>query len=139
VDRSLLDTDIFSEILKGKDPQVAARASAYRAEHGRYTTSVITVLEIIKGLAKVEREDRIEAFQAVLEDVEVLPLDLESAEIAGRLYAALERAGQPIGRADPMIAGIAMRHGLTLVSGNTAHYERIRALGHALPLENWRK
>ena len=37
-----------------------------------------------------------------------------------------------------MVAGIAIHHGLMLVSGNTAHYERIRALGYAIQLENWR-
>jgi hypothetical protein len=30
MERSLLDTDIFSEVLKRKDPNVARNASAYR-------------------------------------------------------------------------------------------------------------
>jgi predicted nucleic acid-binding protein len=37
-----------------------------------------------------------------------------------------------------LIAGIALRHGLTLVSGNVAHFQRIQALGYSLKLENWR-
>ena len=65
-------------------------------------------------------------------------LDLRSAELAGRIYADLERAGQPIGRADPMIAAIALRHDLTLVTGNLSHYERIQKLGYNLELDNWR-
>lgn len=32
-----------------------------------------------------------------------------------------------IGHADPMIAAIALRHGLTLVTGNLSHYQRIQA------------
>ncbi len=46
--------------------------------------------------------------------------------------------GQPLGRIDPMIAAIAVRLGLTLVTGNTAHYQRITALGYPLKLDNWR-
>ncbi len=65
-------------------------------------------------------------------------MSLNSAEVAGRIYADLERAGQPIGRADPMIAAIAIRNGLTLITGNTAHYERIKNLNYDLRLGNWR-
>lgn len=138
MDKALLDTDIFSEILKGLDPNVAAKAIAYRAVFGRYTISTITVMEIVKGLHKLQREERIRQFLAGLPTVELLTLDLQSAELAGRIYADLERSGQPIGRADPMIAAIALRHGLTLITGNLSHYQRIQALGWGLKLDNWR-
>jgi tRNA(fMet)-specific endonuclease VapC len=127
MDKALLDTDVFSEILKGINQNVAARAAIYRATFNRYTTSVITVMEIVKGFHKAQREARLQQFlTAGLSNVEVLALDLNSAELAGRVYADLERTGQPIGRADPMIAGIAIRHGLTLVTGNLSHYKRIK-------------
>ena len=137
--RRLLDPDIFSEILKGIDRDVVARATAYRAEFGRYTISTITVMEVVKGFHKVRREEKIEAFLKELPSIEVLTLDVRSSELAGRFYADLERAGQTIGRADPMIAGIALRHGLTLVTGNLDHYQRIRQLDYDLLLENWRE
>ena len=59
MDKALLDTDIFSEVLKGIDTQVAAQATAYRAIFGRYTISAIAVVEIVKGLHKIQREDRL--------------------------------------------------------------------------------
>jgi tRNA(fMet)-specific endonuclease VapC len=138
LDKALLDTDIFSEIMKGIDQRVVARAVAYRTVFGRYTISVITVMEIVKGFHKLQREDRIEQFLAGLPTVEVLMFELRSAELAGRIYADLERTGQPIGRADPMIAALALRHDLPLVTGNVAHYQRIQALGYNLSLDNWR-
>ena len=46
---------------------------------------------------------------------------------------------QPIGLADPMIAAIGLTHGLELVTGNTAHYQRIQQLGYPLTLVNWRQ
>jgi tRNA(fMet)-specific endonuclease VapC len=107
LDKVLLDTDIFSEVLKGIDSHVVAQATAYRAIYGRYTISTITVLEIVKGLHKVQREDRIQQFLDGLTTIDILTLDLQSAELAGRIYADLERTGQPIGRADPIIASIA--------------------------------
>jgi len=138
VDKSLLDTDIFSEVLKGVDPQVVARATAYRAAFGYYTISAITVLEVVKGFHKLQREDRIQEFLSKLPNIEVLTLDVRSSELAGRIYADLEKSGQGIGRADPIVAAIAFRQSLTLVTGNMAHYKRIQALGYALKLDNWR-
>lgn len=65
--------------------------------------------------------------------------DRPAAELAGRIFADLERTGQPIGRADPMIAGIALHHGLVLVTANTDHFRRIADLGYSLELEKWRE
>lgn len=138
MDKALLDTDIFSEVLKGVDQNVAAKATAYRATFGRYTISTITVIEIVKGFHKLQREDRVQRFLASIPTLDLLTLDLCSAELAGRIYADLERTGQPIGRADPMIAAIALRHDLTLVTGNLSYYERVQKLGYNLELDNWR-
>lgn len=138
MDKALLDTDMFSEVLKGIDPRVVNKATAYRGVFGHYTISFITVIEIVKGFHKLRHEERIRRFQVGLPTVELLTLDLRSSELAGRIYADLERTGQPIGRADPMIAAIALRHGLTLVTGNISHYQRIQTLGYGLELDNWR-
>jgi len=136
--KALLDTDIFSEILKGKDPQVAVRASLYRAAFRQYTISTITVVEIVKGLHKTNHTERLQQFLDGLTSVEVLTLDVVAAEIAGKIYADLERTGQPIGRADPLIAAIALRQQRVLVTGNMKHYQRLITLGYPLELDNWR-
>ena len=122
VDKALLDTNIFSEILKGIDQNVVTHATAYRVAFGRYTISIITVMEIVKGLHKLRREDHVQQFLAGLANVELLTQDLHSSESAGRIYADFERTGQRIGRADPRIAAIALRYGLTRITGNVAHY-----------------
>ncbi len=138
MDRALLDTDIFSEILKGIDQHVVTQGTAYRAAFGHYTLCVITVVEIVKGFHRLQREDRIQEFLAGLRTIELLTLDRQSSVLAGRIYADLERIGQPIGRVDPMIAAIALRNNLTLITGNLSHFERIQALDYDLKLENWR-
>ena len=85
--------------------------------------------EIVKGLRKASRTEAIDRFVAELPRFEVLPVDADVAVLAGAMYAELERTGQPIGRADPLIAASASAHGLTLVTGNLAHYSRIPELG----------
>jgi tRNA(fMet)-specific endonuclease VapC len=139
VDKTLLDTDIYSEILKGRNPAVAVHATEYRSTFGRLAISVIAVMEVVKGLHKVGREDRLLQFLAALHAVEVLPCDTDAAILAGHIYADLERTGQPVGRADPLVAAIALRHGLVLATGNRNHFKRIQDLGYDLRLNDWRQ
>jgi tRNA(fMet)-specific endonuclease VapC len=138
LDKVLLDTDIFSEILKGINRRVAARASSYHATVGYYTICTITVLEIVKGWHKRQREDKIQQFFAEIVEAEVLTLQQNDAELAGRIYADLERTGQPIGLADAIIAAISIQNDLTLITGNLSHYQRIQTLSYHLKLDNWR-
>ena len=53
MNKALLDTDIYSEILKAIDQNVTRNATTYRQAHGGLSFSVITVMEIIQGLQKV--------------------------------------------------------------------------------------
>lgn len=138
MNKALLDTDILSEILKAKNADVVSKAVRYRETFEQFTISAITVLEIVKGLHKVGRADALKKFLGGLQAIEVISFDESCSIIAGRMFADLENTGQPIGKADPMIAAIAIQHDLTLVTGNTAHYERLQKLGYSLKLDNWR-
>jgi tRNA(fMet)-specific endonuclease VapC len=59
MERSLLDTDIFSEALRARDPAIRASADAYLDVFGHFTLSVITVAELIDGFRRQQRDDRI--------------------------------------------------------------------------------
>lgn len=139
VNKALLDTDILSEVGKGIDQTVARHATAYRQAHGFFTLSVISIMEVIQGYRRVGLPRRIEAFRNAVSAEQVLLFDQPAADLAGQLAGDLDRVGRPIGRCDPMIAAIALTHGLELVTGNTSHYQRIQQLGYALALVNWRQ
>ncbi len=138
MNKALLDSDIYSEVLKAIDPTVARHATAYRQAHGILTISVITVMECIQGLQKAGASRRIQTFRTMVASEEVLPFDQDIADLAGCLAGDLDRVGRPIGRCDPMIAAIALHYDLELVTGNTSHYQRIQQLGYSLTLANWR-
>lgn len=138
MDKALLDTDILSEVLKGRNPQVVAQAEAYLRHHAMLTVSAVSVIEVVSGLQRMARSAQLEQFLGALDAIEVLPVDTQSAVLAGRIDGDLLRTGQPIGRADPIIAAQAITHGLVLVTGNVRHYERIVALGYPLRMANWR-
>lgn len=138
MNKALLDTDIYSEILKAANPTVTANATTYRRAHGFLTFSTVTVMEVVRGFQKNLSTRRLHAFLGAIALEEVLPFDQPAAELAGRIAGELERIEQPIGTADPMIAAVALVHGLELVTGNAAHFQRVQQLGYPLTLVNWR-
>ena len=55
----------------------------------------------------------------------------------GGILVDVKGAGQPIGWADPLIAAIALRDELVLVTGDSTYYQRVQALGYGLHLSDW--
>ncbi len=139
MEKALLDTDIFSEVLKGRDAQVVARAEDYLAVHEVFTISVVTVMEIVRGLWRAQRFTRLEQFLEMIPDLEIITFGISGSVLAGKIDADLWRRGVPIGRSDPIIAAQALDRGLTLVSGNLSHYQRVIEAGYPLKLSNWRE
>jgi hypothetical protein len=52
VNKALLDTDIYSELLKAVDQTVTANGTTYRRAQGILTLSTVTKMEIIRGYLK---------------------------------------------------------------------------------------
>jgi len=99
--KTLLDTDTFSEVLRAVNATVIGNARVYRQAYGRLTLSVITVMEMVKGLQKVQQPRKIVSLLTHIGTGEVLEFGQHAAEIAGRILGDLERTGQPIGLAAP--------------------------------------
>jgi tRNA(fMet)-specific endonuclease VapC len=138
VNKALLDTDIHSELGKGIILTVLRNATAYLQTYGFLTTSAISVKEIIQGYQRVGAVARLQIFRANITSLEVLPFDHADGDLAGRIAGDLDRTGQRIGHYDPLIAALAIRHGLDLVTGNDGHLQRLPPLGYPLTLVNWR-
>jgi tRNA(fMet)-specific endonuclease VapC len=138
LNKALLDTDIYSEVLKAVDQAVTANATTYRRSQGILTISAVTTMEVVRGLQKNQSFGKLHAFLAAVSLEEVLDFDHATGELAGRIGGELERVGRPIGLADTMIAAIALHHGLELVTGNTKHFQRVQQIGYPLTLVNWR-
>lgn len=139
IPKCLLDTDMLSEAMKGRDPSVMKRAAEYEAVYEIFTISSVSLMELVKGFEKTGRLDVLDGLLADMPDIQILPFDGETARIAGRIAGGLEVRGMPVGRADPMIAAVAIQHGMVLVTGNTAHFQRMRDIGYPLQIDNWRK
>ena len=138
VSKVLLDTDILSELLRGRSPAVRDRVASYLKQHDALTICSLTVAEIVKGLEKRAAPAQAKRFRDALPSMEVIGFGLGAAMLAGKIFAALDQVGQPIGRIDPLIAATAIHERLALATGNVAHYRRIQELGFDLSIEDWK-
>ncbi|MEW6218704.1 MAG: type II toxin-antitoxin system VapC family toxin [Thermodesulfobacteriota bacterium] len=128
----LLDTDICIYIAKERPPQVRERFARHPA--GELAMSVVTCGELWHGAEKSLAPERARAaLQGLTEVLAVLALPADAGRHYGRIRAALERMGQPIGNNDLWIAAHACAAGLCLVSNNEREFARIAGLRW----ENW--
>ena len=123
----LLDTNICIYMIKNNPPEVRDRFRALAP--GDAAISAVTVAELHYGVEKsAAREKNARAQEAFLLPLEILPFDLDSAIVYGRIRTGLERQGRPIGGMDMLIAAQAMAHGLMLVTHNLKKFQRIPGL-----------
>jgi len=85
----------------------------------------VTCFELLSGAGEGKRGD---AIRQLLVALPVLALDRDAAERAAVVRRELERAGQTIGMADSLIAGITLAHGVQLFTRNRKHFERVANL-----------
>ena len=82
--------------------------------------------ELFYGSMKSRHPERNLAKQKqFLERFLSLPFNDKAAEAYGTIRASLEKAGNPIGPNDLMIAAIAFANAFTLVSHNTREFKRV--------------
>lgn len=131
----LLDTDILSNLLK-RAPSTTLIAKLASMPIEQQFTSSITLGELVYGAYRLRTRasallEQLE--KTLLPNLPVLPFDAAAARQYGEVRAELERHGTLLGDADLRIGAIALVHGLTLVTGNVRHFQRIPGL----PVENW--
>jgi len=128
MDAAILDTDVLSEILKGKNAHVLSCARNYLAEHQRLAFSALTAYEIMRGLRAVGAEQQLEAFFAMLSTSDVFEVSMPVLSRAAELWAEATRSGHPRNDADLIIAATALTAGRVLITGNSRHFEWINGV-----------
>ena len=128
----LLDTDVFSLMVKGQDEAINTRMQTLTK--GEAVLSVITTGEYFYGIAYAPvsalREKRA---QRLMDFFGVLPLDADVSISYGDIRADLRKKGTPIGPNDLWLAAQAKTHGLIMVTRNTREFKRVKGL----KVEDW--
>ncbi|MEW6033996.1 MAG: type II toxin-antitoxin system VapC family toxin [Chloroflexota bacterium] len=131
----LLDTDVLSNLLR-RTPSMTLIAKLASVPPEEQFTSSITLGELVYGALRLGSPglvllERLEL--ALLPNLPVLPFDAGAARRYGKVRAELERRGTLVGDTDLRIAAIALARGLTVVTGNLRHFQKVPGLS----VENW--
>jgi hypothetical protein len=125
--RVLLDTCVLSE-LRHPQGNSSVRHAVRALASGDIFLSVVTTGEIAKGVALLPRSKRKRSLQDWFLALQrfyvdrILPIDLETSQIWGELTAIAQTAGKIVPASDGLIAATARRHGLHLMTRNSAHF-----------------
>lgn len=130
--RYMLDTNVVSHIMQGRDATLLARLT--QVPVGQVVISSVTLGELEYGLHRKGQPARLRnAMTQVLLRVDVLPWDEKVATCYGELCATLEAQGINLSDFDMMIAAHAVAANAILVSRDKA-FEQVAA---CLKLEIW--
>lgn len=131
----LLDTNILIEFMCGT-PSVVSKI--VQTGFDKCCMSTISLHELYYGAYNAKKKsekcfrEEIARIEKLLTKLTVLPLDTKG-DIYGDIKYSLEKKGQIIDEFDMVIAGHAASEGLTIVTDNLKHFNRIEGL----KVENW--
>jgi tRNA(fMet)-specific endonuclease VapC len=122
----LLDTNFCIHFIRGR---AWARAALAKVQVLDVTISAVTVGELVEGAHRSEQPAKEMAkAESFLAPVQVIAFGREEARKWGLIEAHLRKQGNPIEAENSIIAATALSHGLTLVTGNAKHFDRIPGL-----------
>lgn len=128
----MLDTNICIFAIKKRPVTILANLQTHKPSD--ICISSITYAELCHGVEKSQARDRNRlALTMFLSNISIIPFDESVAMEYGRVRAALEKNGTPIGPLDTQIAAHAKSLGMTLVTNNTREFERVKGL----MIEDW--
>lgn len=134
--RYMLDTNVVSHIMQGRDAALLARLTQLHV--GQAVMSSVTLGELEYGLHRKGQPTRLRnALAQVLLRMDVLPWDENAATCYGGLCAGLEAQGIKLSDFDMMIASHAAAVDATLVSRDKAFAQVPTGVNPRLRLEIW--
>lgn len=117
----ILDSSFLIDLM-ASDEAAVAKLEELVADGKPLGVPALTVTEVGTGLRD---ESAREAFDDVLVDIDVVPLDRDAALRAARIQRRLEADGQRIEVVDAMIAATALERDAAVVTRNVSEYRRV--------------
>lgn len=124
-----LDTRACLAVINGTPSTLRTMVAEALGEGSVLYVSSIVLHELWFGVAASGRPEDPQRLQAFLAGpIQVLPFDDADARAAGELRARLRSADASLGALDTMLAGQALRRGLTVVTADSDAYADVDAL-----------
>ena len=118
----IIDACFLIDLLAGDE---AAVAKLEEIADRRLVVPALVYTEVAIGIEPGTGEAQ--RFDAVMEDVTLVPYDAEAARRAVGMQRSRYESGDPLGAVDGMIAGIALARDEPIVTRNTSEFSRTPA------------
>ena len=130
------DTDFLIAYLQNNSAAIKKLEELVQQQAGRDTaamTTTVNAAELWKDVyrSKEKQKEEFAKVKWLLDSLELITLDSESARMVGELDAAIKTS--PIGESDLLIASIALANKQTVITRNKKHFERVPGL----QVEGW--
>ena len=128
-----LDSNIISYILK-KDPQIINRYREESDNENNFNIPPVVYYEVNRGLFSLNATKKIDEFIKLCLKFGIGEMTLPMWKKSAEIYANLKKHGKLIEDDDILIAAYCIVNDYTLVTNNTAHFERVKDLKYV----NWK-
>ena len=130
----LIDTNICIYIMNKRPIEVIHKFKQFDVDE--ICVSTITVSELQYGVRRSgDRKLNKQRIEEFLSPFEIIAYDEVAADIYGDVRHQLEKAGEPIGPLDLLIAAHALSGNFVLITNNEEEFKRVKNL----KIENWAK
>lgn len=117
----IIDSSVLIDIDQGRGLE-----KLDKIPEDRHSISSATYMELSTGKYLNDTPDS--NFEEISKNLQIIPIDEEIADKAGKIMASLIEEGDRIEINDIYIAATAFKHGEKILTSNTEHFERIEGL-----------
>ena len=125
----VLDSNILSFYIR-KEASIIQKINETILAGHQVVISPIAYYEVKRGLLAIKAEKRLREFLSFCKVLGVGQLDNSLLDIASDIYCELRGNKQTVEDADILTAAFCIRHGFTLVTNNTKHFQAISSLNY---------
>ena len=123
----ILETSVIIDFLRN-DLKTVSKIQDLRNQNIPLQITTPSIFELWSGASSIEKSDKKTAeLKVFIQEQVVIPLDIESAEKSGKINGFLIKKGLKIQLVDCMIAGMAIKYNLPLLTKDS-DFDRIEGL-----------
>lgn len=122
----ILDTSFVIDFFRSRKDALEKAEILTKREEPLFLTAV-TVFEIWQNF-DLRNKQKCDALASFIQSFGLFPMNIECAEIGGKIRSELALKGIIIEPEDCMIAGIALNHHQSILTKNIKHFQRISGL-----------
>lgn len=125
----IIDSDLIIKYLRKKPEYAVDFLNELFENEKNLKTTIFNYAELLEGAYLTKNVPKnLRYMREFLSKFEILPFEMEDADLFSQIHAQLLKSGTPVGDLDVLIASIVLNQDETLVSRNLKQFSKIPML-----------